>query len=1161
MIPLSRKLIVSNVATIAVSLGLLGILSFRGLNELSSKMMSLNEESSKVARENLQSLSGESISKIAQIFKEGMQRKGRDMIDKDSATVLPMMEDNAFLQLRDFLKKNKKRDPDLVLASFFVVEQGDVKAWQYVSTAHPEGLEVPIIYNEKKRVWQAKDSKGKRVEIPAPEVSILQNSDDAVVQEREIDLTDANGKTTRRKVMDCYVPINKKGRGAVIAASRKRGEAIGYLRYVLSLQKMEEVIASQTGVAEKKLSQLKEENEKSLKEARDVGSNQLTHSVLILGLFGGLLVMGAIAYATVFSRKITGPIKRLKEYAEEMAQGHYRQTINVTTDDEIGVLANSFQEMSNAICKRDEELAEINKNLEKLVEERTQQLKEELKKISNLLNNMKQSVFTVNNSMLVIPPVSKFSETIFGGAIEGKNVLDTLYSDVERKGEQFASLNTALACVFGETDLQWDLMEDNLPKRLQRNDGKVLKIAYNPLWDDAGNLEKIMYVVEDITALEELEKQVSAEREASAARIQILQELGSNDPDAVREYFSGAIRMAEETLDQLKKVGSDPEAMVIILRNLHTIKGNSRLFNLSRVAGVTHHVENFAVDLNTHLKAGKKADALEVREGISHLLDGMGDIQKQIQDYATFAQQVFRIENQFERSQYQQLHDILVSAHEQLDKSQLERVSRIAQSLNLGGAQTAAKAASMTGGKGSGAFALSRESVRAQLGSNFLRTYPKTASFWVPVYLNFVAYIKAAQDLAAQTRSLDHLLAVVTESRLIYLKELVTALFSEMRAKAQDSTKIKGLEKEIAQYLGIVFRINTLEVRRRYPQLDNVWEKLQKDLESAKSSDASKKVVAEFQPETLLTSVLKATARRGWAPMEVVSALGLNLGQTLGPKQRAKEEYVDVLARLEAGEEVKNTHFSDWFGTSYVRMVDLGLMLRGYVGSEELPGDASGAQMVLVLDSNLAKLKSAVDEQGVEELKRAVIRLTEVPLRPVLKKYRNMVRDLSSRLGKKVSLKVGGDEITLPKDTLYGVEDALVHLIRNALDHGVETPEERKAVGKPPEGTLMIEMNERESKVVLEIKDDGKGIDPDIIAKKCIEKGLIKSAEVAKMTQEQKLSLIFMQNFSTKDEVSEISGRGVGMDIVKSSIERIGGKLTLKSEKGLGTTFTIEFSV
>jgi chemotaxis protein histidine kinase CheA/ActR/RegA family two-component response regulator len=193
-----------------------------------------------------------------------------------------------------------------------------------------------------------------------------------------------------------------------------------------------------------------------------------------------------------------------------------------------------------------------------------------------------------------------------------------------------------------------------------------------------------------------------------------------------------------------------------------------------------------------------------------------------------------------------------------------------------------------------------------------------------------------------------------------------------------------------------------------------------------------------------------------------------------------------------------------------------------------------------------------------EQLRDQVMKLRMVPVGRVLTKYHRTVRELAHQLGKKARLELVGAETELDKVVVEQLDEPLLHLVRNALDHGVEAEAARASAGKPAEGILRMAAHQRGNQIVLEISDDGAGIDPVKVRRKAEEKHLLPEAELALQTDEQVLDLIFRPGFSTAAAVSEISGRGVGMDIVRETLSRLKGTVEVTSSKGRGTTFTLK---
>lgn len=196
-------------------------------------------------------------------------------------------------------------------------------------------------------------------------------------------------------------------------------------------------------------------------------------------------------------------------------------------------------------------------------------------------------------------------------------------------------------------------------------------------------------------------------------------------------------------------------------------------------------------------------------------------------------------------------------------------------------------------------------------------------------------------------------------------------------------------------------------------------------------------------------------------------------------------------------------------------------------------------------------------EQNTRELQESVMRIRMLPISFAFSRFPRMVRDLGQSLGKDLLLEMHGEQTELDKTVMEKIGDPLVHLVRNAVDHGIETPAERTARGKPRHGTITLNAYHQGGNVVIEIADDGKGLDKHRIVEKALEKNLISPAEAEYLSDEQAYDLIFQPGFSTASAVSDLSGRGVGMDVVKRNIQALNGVVEIQSEKDQGSKITI----
>ncbi len=209
--------------------------------------------------------------------------------------------------------------------------------------------------------------------------------------------------------------------------------------------------------------------------------------------------------------------------------------------------------------------------------------------------------------------------------------------------------------------------------------------------------------------------------------------------------------------------------------------------------------------------------------------------------------------------------------------------------------------------------------------------------------------------------------------------------------------------------------------------------------------------------------------------------------------------------------------------------------------------------------STLRALDEAVNQLDlmVGSLQNAVMKTRMQPIGRLFRKYPRVVRDLARQLGKQCELVLSGEDTEIDKTMIEDLNDPLVHLVRNAVDHGMEGPEERVRLGKPEKGEIRLEARQEGDHILIAISDDGRGMRPEVIRAKAVAKGLISAEEANTLDDRQALRLIFLPGFSTKEQATDVSGRGVGMDVVKNNIEKLNGTIGIDSEPGRGSRFTI----
>jgi two-component system chemotaxis sensor kinase CheA len=262
---------------------------------------------------------------------------------------------------------------------------------------------------------------------------------------------------------------------------------------------------------------------------------------------------------------------------------------------------------------------------------------------------------------------------------------------------------------------------------------------------------------------------------------------------------------------------------------------------------------------------------------------------------------------------------------------------------------------------------------------------------------------------------------------------------------------------------------------------------------------------------------------------------------SLGYKDKLKElfdrfpQYVDELQKGKSVKDVKK-EISDEFSKLFVAFDPVEARLKSTVG------------VFRGTSQNLGRI--------IGELHEGVLRIRMVPIAQIFSRFPRLVRDLSKTLNKKINLVIEGEETELDKSVIEDLLDPLIHCVRNSIDHGIESPEERAAAGKPEEGRVVLAARNEGNMIIIEIGDDGKGIDVEAVKKKAIDKGLIHPSKV--LSDVEAFNLIFEAGFSTAAQITNISGRGVGLDVVRKQIEKLNGNVSIWSERGKGTRFTIK---
>lgn len=348
--------------------------------------------------------------------------------------------------------------------------------------------------------------------------------------------------------------------------------------------------------------------------------------------------------------------------------------------------------------------------------------------------------------------------------------------------------------------------------------------------------------------------------------------------------------------------------------------------------------------------------------------------------------------------------------------------------------------------------------------------------------------------------------------------------------------------------------------------LSNFTEKIKKGIKEEKSSEKPiEEPVQEISEKISQGTQQETSQETQQEPLQVPSEEAIpkkTLEESVEKEEKKEEKTQKMVEKLDDKKEKKE---SPQVATPQVELtethikVDVKLLdqLMNLAGELVLARNRVVQLSQKILDDDLTRSVQALS-MITTEMQETIMKTRMQPIGTVFNKFPRIVRDLAKSLGKKVNLHLEGTETELDRSIIEAIKDPLTHLVRNAIDHGIEPPEERVQVGKREEGTVYLRAYQEGGQVVIEIEDDGKGIDVERIRKKAIEKGFITAEEAQKARESDLLALIFKPGFSTAEKVTQVSGRGVGMDVVKTNIEKLGGTIEINTIYGKGTTVRVK---
>lgn len=894
-------------------------------------------------------------------------------------------------------------------------------------------------------------------------------------------------------------------------------------------------------------------NFKSVKETASSNSSLANQFTLVAaGIF--VILIGVVAYFLSYIIALVSSIRKLATDSNEIRKGDLNHKVVQERGDEMGELQSSFDNMRL-------EVKDFIENLDRKVQERTREVVEEKKKVSALLNNMKQAVIKINSDLVIVPPTSAYAREVFGEEVVGKSIFETLYSGLSERSEEKVQLDSAFVAVFGEGEMQWDLSCDGLIPRVVRmvqGQTQVLRVNYAPLWDDEENLEEIMMVIEDITELERL----AIEKKKNEERIGIIQEISQVPMNDLEDYFQSASRLFNDAQVIVDRGQFDLENLQVLFRTLHTLKGNSRVFGLTMIGSAVHEVETHVGHATELVRQGESLGS-----SLIHALhDSLFVAFSRLNVYADVANHFFKLGVDLRKDILEALHADLVYTESYLHTSKtlnkdefLALGSRIARNSSLLDdedikARASRLRSSLTK---SGDADVIGEELHA-LGSLLLDRFgAQLAPMGFVNKSDVLVYVAKRLGLSPVVSgsekcdlwdTLEQSWFVVQDNLAsqTVLNTLVATEFAYCLAIAFEEEQILHLAqdledgKEMKPWLSKPHFRGTIlgafaEIELNQQDLKTVILALAKSV-GLNSIHEFFGLIAKLDVEKASYVCQEAFVKKG---------VGLELF-------KSEPATAQLIEQLVADRGTVDFFVKSWLNAILYEAMEIYKNL--FEGAEIR--QSVNANKLIQLENALLLLKDG-QAMNPQELWLLYRQLSFADLRSALNRYRSMVTELSSNLDKKVRFELKGDDVAMPSENLGLLLDSMVHLIRNSLDHGLESREQRLQTSKNEEGVLAITLKDLGNKACIEIEDDGKGIDPDFVYSKALSKGLIQASE---LSADEKLQLIFLPGFSTKEAVTDLSGRGVGMDVVKRNIEgALSGQIQLSSTVGRGTKFTIEF--
>ena len=611
-------------------------------------------------------------------------------------------------------------------------------------------------------------------------------------------------------------------------------------------------------------------------------------------------------------------------------------------------------------------------------------------------------------------------------------------------------------------------------------------------------------------------------------------------PEHLVDFMEEAKEVISDMNSQLMELEKDPsgnhELINDLFRNFHNIKGNSGIIGFKELNALTHAAETLLNKVRNGEIEATQTLVDTLLQAADWLEDSLGWVDmesvevfpKDITDIQKRLEQVSRDEGgeseepeqkSGEASAEPDSEDEALSLSEEIDNEDLQ-IFKETTAQQFDNIDYALKQLAVDAGQHEIVDGLYRAMVTLQnsagyMGLEEIKTYAERTANLVDQSRNTDMDFSLVVDLLRQEASI--------------LKEMVDKSVLEMSAVGEDiqeDLKAEPQEKDKPEEAGDAFEGSATKSKSaEVPPAAK--EELAATAREAQKKEPKKKVSSEEGQAAQKDAPAKAPAKNGNA----------------GGKDGKGKSNIASTIRVEHS---KLDHLMNLIGELIINRNRFSMLTKSLEEGEDVD---EVAQNLMETTYSMARIS--------DDLQATIMNVRMVPVQMVFSKFPRLIRDLSRKSAKNVELVMEGEETELDKSVVELIGDPLVHLLRNAVDHGLEGPEKRRDAGKAEKGTVWLRAAHKGNSVIIEVEDDGNGIDPEKMRKKGVEKGIISAEDAKNLDDQEAVDLIFAPGFSTAEEVTDISGRGVGMDVVRNNIKSLKGSINVDSRLGQGSKFSI----